>query len=89
MSDKTPSASDAPHSDRDAPQQPIPDRSHPSGDPKGDNYGESKAEKKPEGGKTKYDKPAEGAEDFAIDEQRDKRIRGNESPKDVADPDFD
>ena len=41
----------------------------------------------PEGGQTKYDKPSRADEDFAIDEERDKRIRGNEAPKDVADPD--
>ncbi|CTQ50806.1 hypothetical protein [Jannaschia donghaensis] len=83
--DRTPK-SDPPHSDRDAPVQPIPERPHPSGDPKSDNYAPVDVEPKPEGGKTKYDKPTDGADDFAIDEQRDKRIRGNEAPKDVADP---
>lgn len=69
-------------SERDAPQQPIPERPHSPGDPKKNPYGQSEAEKKPGGGKTKYDKPADGADDFAIDEERDKRIRGNEAPKD-------
>ncbi len=67
--------------DRDAPQQPIPERPHAPGPEGKDGYGESAAEKKPEGGKTKYDQPAVGAEDFAIDEDRDKAIRGNEAPK--------
>ena len=29
-------------------------------------------------GKTKYDKPATGSDDFATDERRDKPIRGSE-----------
>ena len=69
--------------DRDAPQQPIPERDHAAGDPKENSFGESEAPKSPEGGKTKYDKPSEGADDFSIDEDRDKPIRGNEAPKDV------
>ncbi|MCK0166507.1 hypothetical protein MWU52_02975 [Jannaschia sp. S6380] len=68
--------------ERDAPQQPIPERPHAPGAPKKNPYGESEAVEKPEGGRTKYDKPAEGADDFAIDEERDKRIRGNEAPDD-------
>ncbi|WP_299650123.1 hypothetical protein [uncultured Jannaschia sp.] len=69
--------------DRDAPQQPIPERNHAPGDPKENAYGESEAQPSAEGGKTKYDKPSEGSEDFSIDEDRDKRIRGNEAPKDT------
>ncbi|WP_179379910.1 hypothetical protein [Jannaschia marina] len=75
-----------PHSDRDAPVQPIPDRPHAPGDPKDNAFGESRAKRQPDGGQTRYDKPARAADDFAIDEARDKRIRGNEAPKDVADP---
>lgn len=73
-------------SERDQGQQPIPERPHSPGDPKKNPYGESEARERADDGKTKYDKPAEGADDFAIDEERDKRIRGNESEKDVADP---
>lgn len=69
---------------RDDLQQPIPDRDHApgkEGKEGKDGYGESEAAKRPEGGKTKYDKPADGADDFVIDEQRDKPIRGNEPTK--------
>lgn len=69
--------------DDDAPgQQPLPRNPDAPGPAKANPYGESAAERKPEGGKTKYDVPAEGADDFAIDELRDKRIRGNESVRD-------
>lgn len=61
-------------------QQPMPEHSHRPGDPKENSYGESEAAPKG-GGKTKYDKPAKGADDFATDELREKRIRGNEAPK--------
>ena len=67
--------------ERDAPQQPIPDRDHAGGPEGKHTYGPSEAKPKPGAGKTKYDKPAEGADDFAIDELRDKPIRGNEAPK--------
>ncbi|PWJ20876.1 hypothetical protein [Jannaschia seohaensis] len=40
-----------------------------------------------EGDKTKYDTPSRAEDDFAIDEQREKRIRGDETPKDVHVPD--
>ena len=65
--------------DNDDGQQPMPPSPHKPGPPKENTYGESAAEERPEGGKTKYDEPAKGADDFATDEQRDKRIRGNES----------
>ena len=66
----------------DAGQQPLPEDDHAPGDPKRNPYGESAATPRPEGGKTDLDRPAEGADDFAIDEERDKPIRGNEAPKD-------
>ncbi|WGH78781.1 hypothetical protein [Jannaschia ovalis] len=62
-------------------QQPMPESPHRPGGDKGNPYGESEAARRPEGGKTKYDKPAKGADDFATDELREKRIRGNEAPK--------
>lgn len=62
-------------------QQPMPESPHRPGGDKKNPYGESKAEPKPEGGKTKYDKPAKGEDDFATDELREKRIRGNEGMK--------
>lgn len=62
-------------------QQPLPDRDHAPGDPKENAYGGSEAKPKAGGGKTKYDQPSEAADDFEIDESRDKPIRGNESPK--------
>ncbi|CUH39111.1 hypothetical protein JSE7799_01832 [Jannaschia seosinensis] len=68
--------------DNDDGQQPMKPSPHKPGRPKENTYGESAADKKPEGGRTKYDKPAVGADDFATDEQRDKRIRGNESSVD-------
>lgn len=62
-------------------QQPMPASPDASGKPKQRAYGESAA--KPQGdGQTKWDKPAKGADDFAIDEERSKPIRGNEAPKD-------
>ncbi len=67
---------------RDQGQQPIPERDHVPGDPKKNPFGESEAAPRPGGGKTKYDKPSVAADDFEIDESRDKPIRGNESPKD-------
>jgi hypothetical protein len=63
-------------------QQPLPTHDERPGPEKANTYGESAAEKKPEGGKTKYDVPAKGADDFATDELRGKRIRGNESVDD-------
>ncbi|MGB3553406.1 MAG: hypothetical protein WBA25_02075 [Jannaschia sp.] len=63
-------------------QQPMPEGDDAPGKPKERVYGESRAEKRPEGGKTKYDEPAVGADDFATDELREKRIRGNEAPDD-------
>ena len=68
--------------DRESSQQPIPERDHASAPEGKETFGESHADKKPEGGKTKFDVPSEGSEDFAIDELRDKPIRGNEAPKD-------
>lgn len=67
--------------DRDASQQPIPDRHHAKDREGKETFGPSNARPRPDGGKTKYDKPSEAADDFAIDELRDKPIRGNESPK--------
>lgn len=67
--------------DRDTNQQPIPNRSHAPGPEGKDGFGPSEAKKSPEGGKTKYDVPSVAAEDFSIDEMRDKPIRGNEAPK--------
>lgn len=63
-------------------QQPIDEHAHKPGPEKGNPYGESEADRKETGGKTKYDKPAKAADDFATDEQREKAIRGNEAPKD-------
>jgi hypothetical protein len=63
-------------------QQPLPARPERPGAEKANTYGESEAPERPEGGKTKYDVPAKGADDFATDELRDKRIRGNESVDD-------
>ncbi|CTQ34023.1 hypothetical protein [Jannaschia rubra] len=63
-------------------QQPIPEKPHAPGKAKENPYGESKAEKKPAQEKGKYDKPAKAADDFVIDEEREKQIRGNEAPKD-------
>ena len=63
-------------------QQPIPERPHAPGPAKSDSYGPVKVEKKPLEEKGKYDKPSDPADDFVIDEERDKPIRGNESPKD-------
>lgn len=87
MTEDTSDPHGKPRNDRDAPVQPIPERPHAPGDPKSDGFGPSEAEPRPEGGKTKYDVPAQAEDDFAIDEERDKQIRGNEAPKDVADPD--
>lgn len=65
----------------EAGQQPLPDRDHAPGDAKRNPYGESEAKPRPDGGKTDLDRPAKGVDDFAIDEERDKPIRGNEAPK--------
>ncbi|MEM7489952.1 MAG: hypothetical protein AAF390_12605 [Pseudomonadota bacterium] len=73
--------------DRAPGQQPLPRHPDAPGPDKANPYGESAATPRTGGGETKYDQPAEGADDFAIDELRDKPIRGNEAPKDVADPD--
>lgn len=64
-------------------QQPMPPSPKAPGEEKRKPFGASEAEERPGGGETKYDRPAEAADDFAIDEQREKRIRGNEAPKDV------
>ncbi|MGB3408193.1 MAG: hypothetical protein WBA67_11940 [Jannaschia sp.] len=63
-------------------QQPMPEGAHKPGTAKENPFGESAADTAPEGEKTKYDKPSVASDDFAIDEQREKRIRGNEAPKD-------
>lgn len=67
-------------------QQPMPPSPKAPGPEKAKPFGESEAPEKGEG-ETRYDVPAKGADDFAIDEQREKRIRGNEAPKDVHFPD--
>ena len=63
-------------------QQPMPASPHAPGKPKEKPYGESAAKKTSDGGKTGYDVPAKAADDFAIDELREKRIRGNEATDD-------
>ncbi|WP_371153564.1 hypothetical protein [Jannaschia sp. 2305UL9-9] len=63
-------------------QQPMPASPDPDEPEKKNHFGESKAQEKPRDGKTKYDVPAAAEDDFAIDEQRAKPIRGNEAPKD-------
>ena len=63
-------------------QQPMQDGPHKPGPRKGSPYGPSEAPQTKTGGKTKYDRPSVAADDFAIDEQREKRIRGNEAPQD-------
>jgi hypothetical protein len=74
--------------DNDDGQQPMPESPHRPGPSKGLGYGPSEAPgkeaaDKPDGmtGKTKYDKPAKAEDDFNLDEMREKRIRGNEAPK--------
>ncbi|TFL16238.1 hypothetical protein [Jannaschia formosa] len=68
-------------------QQPMPPSDEAPGPEKSKPFGVSEAKKKPGDGKTKYDKPSEASDDFAIDEKREKRVRGNEAPKDVSTPD--
>jgi hypothetical protein len=69
-------------------QQPMPPSHAAPGKEKRKPFGESKARDKGPG-KTKFDVPSQAEDDFAIDEQREKRIRGNESSrrKDVHFPD--
>ena len=67
-------------------QQPMRPSPEPPGPEKAKPHGTSEAPDKG-AGKTKYDKPAKAADDFANDEQRKKEIRGNEAPKDVHVPD--
>ena len=67
-------------------QQPMPASPKAPGEEKRKPFGPSAAEDHGNG-ETKYDVPSEAEDDFAIDEQREKRIRGNESPKDVHFPD--
>ncbi|WP_298432828.1 hypothetical protein [uncultured Jannaschia sp.] len=70
-------------SDKAPGQQPLPKGDDAPGHDRANPFGESAAEPQSDGGRTKYDKPATGADDFAIDELRQKRIRGNESSRDA------
>ena len=74
-------------SERDAPQQPIPPKPDAPGADKENPYGPYEAEPRPGEERGRIDKPSTAADDLAIDEERGKKIRGNEAPKDVADPD--
>jgi hypothetical protein len=64
-------------------QQPMPRSPKAPGKEKAKPFGPLGVEEKPEGGRTKFDVPSREEDDFAIDEQREKRIRGNEGPKDA------
>jgi hypothetical protein len=61
-------------------QQPMPPSEKAPGPEKLKPFGRSEAPDKGPG-KTPLDKPSKAEDDFAIDEQREKRIRGNESSR--------